>query len=124
MFQLENCSPKFLDWLKTTQLWKLHQTDNKLLWVSYFEFAYDAWLAKHSLKYARDCGIRKELGKFVDELRTLIDQGKDGNALSDYLDEEFLFGAWGHICDKLDPLFLKDVRGFIIAMYSKPKETA
>ena len=51
-FNLEQCDPGFLLWLKTTPLWKLHQEDEKLLWVSYFEFAYEAWL--NGLSYAGD----------------------------------------------------------------------
>ena len=69
------------------------------------------------VKYSRDGDNVKQLGEIVKELRNLIDNEADSDRLADYIDEEFLFGAWGHICKDLDYTFLADLRGLIVAMY-------
>lgn len=42
-FRLEDCDPKFLVWLETMPLYQLHKQDPKILWISYFDFAYQAY---------------------------------------------------------------------------------
>jgi len=72
-------------------------------------------------KYARDSLAKKTLGEMVDGVKSLIDSGASDDQLADYLDKEFIMGAWGDVCKTLPELFLRDIRGFIVAMYRKDK---
>ena len=71
-------------------------------------------------KYSRDGHGRVTVGDITKGMADLIDNDVPNKELSNYIDKEFLWGAWKHLVEKLGPegnLFLKDIRGFIRAAY-------
>jgi hypothetical protein len=62
------------------------------------------------LKYGRDHGAIITMGDLVEKLLVETDKEK----FLDILDEEFLFGAWGHWLKTADHYLLKDLRGLVL----------
>ena len=71
------------------------------------------------VKYAKDCLEKKNLGEIVDGFAFLLEQKASEETLLNYLDREFIHGAWGAHLETIPRLFLNDVRGFIIALGRK-----
>lgn len=82
---------------------------------------------KHPVKYARDSGQKITLGDLADKIVLAIESG-DIDIYCDVVDEEFIWGCWGHVLGddwekprKIHPventLLNKDIRGLILKMY-------
>jgi hypothetical protein len=76
---------------------------------------------KFPMKYSRDGGNRITVGDFVSGLRKLINDKANDEKLCDYIDEEFLYGAWGYFTKEIPPLMLADIRGIMVGMYKMPQ---
>ena len=56
-------------------------------------------------------------GKLANLLGDAIAKDADISQLADIINEHFLNGAWGDETTTMSPVFLKDIRGIIIAAY-------
>jgi len=65
-------------------------------------------------KIHADSGIIVKIGEIIDELTELIRKDATEDALADFIDEQFLFGAWSEVSNVAPRLFLKNVRGLIV----------
>lgn len=73
---------------------------------------------KYPVKYGRDHGIKNTITNLVNNIRNMIDDNASDDELCDYIDERFLYGAWGSVMKEIDdPLFEKDIRGLIVGMW-------
>lgn len=80
-------------------------------------------LSAYTIKRGRDYGEPLTIGDLISGMADRIDQAladcdDDMAAVADFLDKEFLYGAWSHLVGK-DPLFGKDLRGALIAAYKE-----
>jgi len=73
---------------------------------------------KFPVKYGRDHHERITTGQMVEGLIKTMKTGNSEEA-NDYIDEEFLFGAWGEESKRIDPLMLRDIRGMFHEMYKQ-----
>ena len=89
--------------------------DIKKLWEQQNKKEYD----RFPHKYSRDYGKRQTPRRFANGLQELIDNNASNNELCDYIDAEFLYGAWAEEVKSMNPNFLKDIRGIIISMYKE-----
>lgn len=86
---------------------------------------------KYPQKHARDCGKGMTMGELVRMVADAIDAGDEKKA-SDILDEEFIYGSWGHLLREPEDstkqeiiyhqafenlLLGKDIRGLAIVAY-------
>lgn len=72
------------------------------------------------LKYSKDAGPKLAIGDFVERLGLLIVAGADDDQLGNYIDHEFLWGAWKDVLEgnmKPNLLFAADIRGTIVDAY-------
>lgn len=93
-------------------------------------------MPKFPVKYGRD-GRSLQLSELVGLLADKLD-GEDVEAFCDVMDEEFIYGAWGHILDESreednreihhysheNILLTKDIRGLAKAMYELGRRRA
>lgn len=91
----------------------------KTCWFKHYHNANLKYFKKFPRKYSVDGGIKmqKKISAIVKELRELIDKQATRDELSDYIDREFIFGAWGEYSKDIPPKMLGDIRGLIIDMY-------
>lgn len=78
-------------------------------------------------RYARDLDGSRTLGELVEGLHSMIERGASNEDLVEYLDREFLYGAWKHVVESLPwdgGLFLADVRGLVIETARRGRERA
>lgn len=75
-------------------------------------------LRKYRVHHGRDFNPQT-LGSVVDQLAELILADVDKDTIIEAIDQLFLWGAWGHIIGRSDPLLAADLRGIIVAMYRK-----
>ena len=76
---------------------------------------------KYSVINSRDDAGSYTLEDLVTRLGDWIDSGDEDGTL-DFLDREFLFGAWGHVIGKILEIdFTRDLRGVILQAYKLGK---
>ncbi|HEC72077.1 MAG: hypothetical protein ACTSW7_00850 [Candidatus Thorarchaeota archaeon] len=69
---------------------------------------------QHPCKIARDCMERVTIGEMFDRFLEAYEKGGEDAAV-DAIDEDFLFGAWGHVMKEVvEYTFTKDLRGIIV----------
>jgi hypothetical protein len=73
-------------------------------------------LNDYKLRFGRDFGPSHTLGDFIEGMGDLIDSDASTDKVVDFIDKEFLFGAWGHRVG-MDILFMCDLRGALVAAY-------
>ena len=70
-------------------------------------------------KYSKDGPERMSIKNFCDRLKIKIGRGDTSDELCDFIDDEFIYGAYAEYEFNSD--FLRDIRAIFIEMYDDPK---
>lgn len=85
---------------------------------------------KYPMKYGRDTSSRLTVNEIIKGLARLVLDDKEDSEIADYIDQEFLYGAWGFLTDRIEtysegnlelgtyhPMFTADIRGLVLAAF-------
>jgi hypothetical protein len=97
-----------------------HMTREQLIFQIVFLRDAPCFKRDCKVKYGRDHSGKITVQKICQGLRDLIDKGASSDELCDYIDDEFIQGAYGH--ESISYYFLKDFRGLLIEMYKGSKD--
>ncbi len=86
------------------------------------DYSPKALAKRFPVKYAQDCLQQRTIAEVAEEYILLRDSGCTPEESMDYIDQEFLFGAWGGYSQELPNNFLRGIRGFIHHVYNMTRQ--